>query len=464
MPIVYQLLRSLNEQEVERISGMPMQDRERDVLTAMLQINNRIFPSSTICKKLNLQSSHLDKINSILFKKIMEELVGNDIFKQIQYLDQKSSLWNVSKRVLNFYELKIIRHSTDKAEKFKFYSFYFQWLITIPVTLRSEAELNKLAQHILENCPKETYDVTELWIDITQLRKEINASISSASFQQESVQKTIIEKIDNLIARAAAIDSPQNAYKARLAAVVFYNLIQNFSKSRIYITEINDLLLRHADDFTDMDITVAQWHYAQTLFYSSHFEEAYSIYKSIIGKINLKELARWYVLVAEYFQVCIIQQDFEQATGLCENFFSKFFKDVNASFYLSSMIQCTKLLLHTGEYEDARIKLDVLQRHTSKTASLQFQFALRELTVAWYYLNGKYEKALVLAEKNLKYMRSKKIHHLIPEYTFHSRLTKSIIRLKTKNIPLDNDDKYMLDIMQQGTMKQYGMFLNKLLA
>lgn len=130
---------------------------------------------------------------------------------------------------------------------------------------------------------------------------------------------------------------------------------------------------------------------------------------------------------------------------------------------MSALIQCVKFLIHTSRFEEAAIKLDALHKLTTKTSSLQFQFALRELTAAYHYLNRDYKTALVLAEKNLKFMRSKKMHILIPEYTYHSRLIKVIIKNKQKHRLFDEDEKFMLAEMQKSTLAQYGLLLNRLI-
>lgn len=63
MPIIYQLVKTLTQREIDMLNALPLQDRERDVLLMMEQTNTRVFPSSSVCKKLNIKSSHLDKIN-----------------------------------------------------------------------------------------------------------------------------------------------------------------------------------------------------------------------------------------------------------------------------------------------------------------------------------------------------------------------------------------------------------------
>ncbi|MFI5172780.1 MAG: hypothetical protein ACHQFW_10340, partial [Chitinophagales bacterium] len=160
----------------------------------------------------------------------------------------------------------------------------------------------------------------------------------------------------------------------------------------------------------------------------------------------------------------LVTGHFEIARELCASFYSKFYTDTNGSYYLSALIQFVKYLLFTRQYEHASIRLKELHKQTSKTSSLQFQFALRDLTLAWHYLTGDFIHALELAEKNLKFLRSKKIHTLIPEYTFHSRLTKSIIKIKQKGRPFTDDESDMFSKMQSGTLAQYGLLLKRLLT
>lgn len=132
MPIIYQLVKTLTPKELAEISTLPLQDRERDVLQVMMQLQTKVFPSSTVCKKLNLKTSHLDKINSILFRKVIECLAGQDVFGQVHYLDQKNGMWNASLRLLKQHEQKhFLNLSERNDEAFTFYRFYFEWIMSI---------------------------------------------------------------------------------------------------------------------------------------------------------------------------------------------------------------------------------------------------------------------------------------------------------------------------------------------
>jgi hypothetical protein len=464
MPIIYQLLKTLSPTEIEQVNALPFQDRERDVLQVMLQMTNKIFPSSTVCKKLNITTSHLDKINSILFKKVIESLAGHDVYNQINYLDQKNGLWKASLRTLKHHEHKVIELSNDKPAKFEFYKFYFEWLLFNTAAQNIESDVKRVYDEVLNNCPKATYDETQLWLKISLFRKEINISTTKADFTSEEKQKLLFTQLNQLITEAKAIDSAVCLYKAKLCGIFLNNLLKNFSQSRIYISNINDLFIAYKEAFTETEILTAQWHYAQILFFNSEFEEAFNIYHGLYGRINKNEPLRWYIYIAEYFQMCLVMEQYEIATTLCETYFSKFYRDSNGNFYLSALIQCVKLLIHTGQFEEAKVRLEELHRLTTKTSSLQFQFALRELTAALHYLTKDYKMALTLAEKNLKFMRSKKMHVLIPEYTFHSRLIKVIIKNKQKNKGFDDEEQMMFDAMQKSTLAQYGHLLKRLIT
>ncbi len=462
MPIIYHLVKTLTTKELELVNALPLQDRERDVLHAMQQINIKVFPSSTVCKKLQLNSSHLDKINSILFRKVIERLAGTSIYDQVHYLDQKNGMWFASLRLLKQYEHKQVPVNTDREQNFHFYKFYFEWILSIANAIATEDEIERIAKKTLEYCPKATYEENQLWIKIVLFRKDINNTATTASYSNPKVLAMMQERLHDLIYEADAIDSAMCLYKAKLAGIILCNLTKNFTQSRVYISEINDLFTAYREAFAESEILSAQWHYGQILFFSSKFEDAFDVYHQLFEKINIRETMRWYVYIAEYFQVCLVTGHYSIADMLCREYFQKFFDDKNGSFYLSALIQCVKLLIHTNRFEEARVKLEELSKLTTKTSSLQFQFALRELTVAWHYLTGDYKTALTLAEKNLKFMRSKRIHYLIPEYTYHARLTKAFVKLKLKKRPLTDEDKEMFAQMQMGTMAQYGMLLKRL--
>jgi len=461
MPIIYQLVKTLTQREIDMLNALPLQDRERDVLLMMEQTNTRVFPSSSVCKKLNIKSSHLDKINSILFKKVIECLAGTNIYAQVQYLDQKNGMWNASLRLLKHYESKADT-ILNAEEAFKFYRYYFEWMMSIANAIASDADIDKLAKKLLSKCPAVSYNETQLWIKIVLFRKDINVTTTRADYTNPKIAEALQSRLHDLIYEADAINSVYCLYKAKLTGIFLCNLTQNFSQSRIYISDINELFAQSPGAFTESELLTAQWHYAQILFFSSQFDESFVIYEQLFQKINVSETMRWYVFIAEFFQNCLVTGHYDQAQQLCTDYFQKFFDDKNGSFYLSALIQCVKLLIHTSDFEKPKLKLDELNKLTTKTSSLQFQFALRELTSAYYYLTGNYKEALILAEKNLKFMRSKRIHYLIPEYTFHSRLIKALIKQKQRQKSFTEEEVKMMDAMQQGTMAQYGLLLKRL--
>lgn len=463
MPIIYQLLKTLNPSEIEKVTALPFQDRERDVLQLMLQMNNKIFPSSTVCKKLSVTTSHLDKINSLLFKKVIESLASANIYDQISYLDHKVGLWNASLRLLKHHEQKVVIPSNDKAFKFEFYKFYFEWMLFNTGVQNIETEIERMYQEVIANCPIAIFNETQLRLKIALFRKEINISTTKADFTQKEKQSALFAKLNLLIAEAQSIDSAICLYKVRICGIFLNNLTQNFSQSRIYISQINDLFIGYKEAFTETEILTAQWHYAQILFFSSQFEDAFQIYNGLFQKLHTSEHLRWYVFIAEYFQICLVTRRYDIATKLCDKYFSTFYDDNNGNFHLSAIIQCVKLKIHTSNFTESKLKLEELHKLTTKTSSLQFQFALRELTAAYHYLTGDFKMALILAEKNLKFMRSKKIHVLIPEYTYHSRLIKVIIKNKQKALQFSKEEQFMFDEMQKGTLAQYGHLLKRLI-
>lgn len=461
MALLYQLVKTLTPAELHEIEMLPLQDREREVLALTIALNQKFYPSSTICKKLSIQPSHLDKINSILLKKTVEGLAGKNIFDQINYLNYKSGTWNISKRLLKNYELKVLEVQASALEKFQFYKFCHEWLLIIPEQQYSEAEISYYTGKMLQHCDRELYRETELWIRITLLRREINFSASHAIYHKPEEQDKIRKNIAELQEDATRLGLHRCAYRALLCGVIFHNTLKDFSESRNYLRAIDTLMEEKQEVFNDEDIKTMQWHYAQTLYFDNAFEESYAAYNTIFDTITKSMEVKWYMLFAEFFQVSLITGHYDTAKELCEQYFEKYSDDKSGSYYTSALIQRTKYDLFTSDYEAARNKLNLLYKSVTKTSVMQFQIALRELTVAYFYLTGKYDACALYAEKNLKYLRSKKIHQNIPEYTFHSRLAKSVIKFHTRNRHFDMDDMHMFADLMKGTLAQYGLLISK---
>lgn len=460
MALIYDLIKTLGADELEKVSMLQLQDREREVFHFMVKTNKKVFPSSTVCKQLNIQTFHLDKINSILFKKTIEALAGESIFDQIEYLSKKNGLWNTSKHLLKSYEQKQLTEKTD-AERLQFYKFSIEWYVSIPFSHQEEKQVEAYTKKIIQYAAPEKITEIKLWLRIVLLRREMKLATSKAIIKLDEQRKTLKNKMQKILTDTTALFSASLQYKAKLLAVIFYTLLEEYDKSIYYYEKAIELVNEHPDKFTEIDITVLKLYHAQTLYHASAFEECYEQFENIFHHFMNKEPLKWFMYHAEYMQVCLITGHMQTAKTICETFFASFADDINGSFYTSSHLQVIKYYLFAGEFANASAIIHKLEKYISKASLLQFQFALRELNIANNYLQNHVKKADELADKNLKFLRFKKLHKSIPEYTYHSRVVKAICRYKLTGKPMSKPEMEMYAYLQNGIMAQYGHLLKR---
>jgi hypothetical protein len=243
--------------------------------------------------------------------------------------------------------------------------------------------------------------------------------------------------------------------------ILLHTFIEDYKKCKVYYRECKKVIKDFASYFSKNDVLICELYYAQTLYHSNHFAESHALYTKVFAQFEDKRPLPWFMYYAEYMHVCMLTGNMEKAHTICYDFFGQFSDDINGSMYISSTLQMIKYFLFAKDTDRAFKFIHRVERHISKTTLLQFQLAIRELSVAANYVAGNYKNTIDLAEKNMKFLRFKKLHLHVPEYTFHSRLAKVICNAKKKDKPLSPKDLEMLDFMQQGTMALYGYLLKR---
>lgn len=461
MALVYELVKRLNADEIEKISGMPMQDREKDVLAAMIRTQRKVFPASTICNQLKIQTSHFDKIKSNLLKKVLDRLAGHDVYAQVNFLNTKHGLWHLSRHLLRYHELKVLESIADPALYYQFYNFFFEWYISIPFSHQEEEELYNIVQQLIRYCPEQLLQQTHLHIRITLLRRELKLITSQAGMKLEEKRHQLKDKLTGILTDIRITDDVQIIYQARLLAQLTYTFLEDFENSTAMYSSLMQMIEANPSEISESDKLLPQVYHAQTLYHANNFDESYALYSRIYPYFRDAEPLRWFMYHTEYLHVSLFTGHMQTAKLIVENYFGQFSDQVNGSLYISAGLQVIKYYLYTKDYSKALQHIDQLENAISKTTLLQFQFALRELRTAYFYLTGNLAMAEMLAEKNLKFMRFKKIHKTIPEYTYHSRLVKAICKLQHGASEMSRSEEVMFGVMQKGTMAQYGHLLQR---
>ncbi|MFN0275318.1 MAG: hypothetical protein ACKVPJ_06215, partial [Chitinophagales bacterium] len=384
------------------------------------------------------------------------------IYEQINFLDTKNGQWSLSKHLLKSYEVKHIFGSDDKVESFRFYKFCYEWYLFIPFSHQETTDLNNYTSQLLNYCPNDEKASIELWIHMMRMRRELKLVTSQGNIKNEEFRKKFKEDLVKFTQQADAMGDKKMINKSRLLSIQVNTFTENFDAAKAAYKELGEIFEKYPTSFVQRDRLIADLYHAQTLYHENKFSESFALYVKVFESFTEKQPLQWFMYYAEYMHVSLLTEQMEIAKEICYDFFGQFSDDINGSMYISSTLQMIKYFLFAGETERALKFIGRVEKHIFKTTLLQFQLSLRELTIAYYYLSGNYKVAVELAEKNLKFLRFKKIHLQVPEYTFHSRLVKAICRSKKTRKPLSKNEMEMMEQMQIGTMAQYGYLLKRL--
>ncbi|HVZ37906.1 MAG TPA: hypothetical protein VHI13_01415 [Candidatus Kapabacteria bacterium] len=401
MNYLYNYLALLTREEIARTAALRLAARERDVLDALIAVRAEAAPDrDAVVRSLGISSTHFDKICSRLLRQVYHAIVPEG---------GMALLYDLNRRVLQNNFMHELRRQekelagADVAERARFYMTCFNLMGRVSRIQYNEKLMADLAGQYHRLMPSPDNAV---YFEACMIGAMIwNAAALGSN---RAVLETVLKRLEANAARIGTHIGPLALYKQYQAYALYFAQLDEQPADRLtYLERAADLCRRHPDVFEEEERVLAECKIAESHYFnSSDLEHAYRLYARQF-RDHAAILARDYYHTTKFIQLAIIRRRFGRAEQLLRQRFGLHLSSAHESIGTMGAISWAKLMLASGRAAQAKRYLDFGFAHNRKNFFVQYEIELRLLEAIYFALEGKDEFVERLAEKNLKYLRSK---------------------------------------------------------
>lgn len=452
------LVSTLTHSEKERIRGeVHKTETEEKLLDAILNVTDKTqhHLKEQLCKQLGFTSTHFDKICSILFEKCLTLFAGNDYQKKSFFLNGKY-LHDIRLHFLLSYEKKNIR-TMRLDEKKSFYAFAYKINLYGNTWQGENRKVKEFAQKYYKvSSNKNDY----LYIDAITLTARIDF------FRRANLSDTDKSVLCGLV--NALVENCNNTndillqFEAYSAALIYYSRIAGDSgEGKKYAGQAYGLCMQNPDLLADSQMLVVLMEIAGLYYIEGENDAAYQVFHRIFEKYY--DLAKkQYRSIEQFTQTCLLLKKYDEANYLIKEYWLHYCDTFHEALTVPACIMVAKYYLLTGTYSKAFSLIEKAEQHVDKNRFFHTDAQIRNLKTLFFALSGDTDTALMLCQRNIKYLHSKAESKEKTMFTAFFRILQSIINNPYK--PLTKRQNTEMEFFRKGTAGVYGELLDTVQA
>lgn len=454
MNYLFRYLQLLTEAEVERLETLELAPRARSVLDRLGALRHHPDPARDgVLGELSLSSIHFDKICSILLRQVYRTIVPQEGTALLYDLNRRNLLGNF------LHELRRQERELAGSPAERRAEFYLECFNLIGRLSRKDCDerlMRDLARKYERLRPSPD---NRIYFEASMIGVRIWSG--AAQGINDAIRPAIWRRLVANGRRITEQTGPMAIFKQYKTFALYYLQLDHSPGARLeYLEKAAALGSLHPDLFSREELvltrcTIAESHY----FNSSDFRRAYDLYAAEFEE-HADVLARDYYHTTKFVQLCIILGNYRRAADLLEERFSRHVNARMDSLGTMAAISWGKLLLCTGRLDEAKPYIDLGMRLNRKNFYVQYEIELRMLETAYFMLKGEFEFAPRLAEKNIKYLRSKDFTFANSRYyPWYMKLVQSFVDERETGKKLSGELEAKLEEFREGAAAIYGILL-----
>jgi tetratricopeptide (TPR) repeat protein len=404
MALLHDLVLLLNADQLASVATLALPVRERQVLDFTLQQKKTVFPTALALKKLDMTQTHFEKVCSVVLRKLLSHFAGPDPLAQFNFIVY---LPGRSVKLLR-HQMKITeKHIKDEPTLHCFYESCFEIVIGHPVSEIDKREIAYYTTRVLE-----TVDITKHPEKITEIKSKhffaiVNQAGGSMETELPHVRKKLETKINRLIQEATTHGSERGIFHAYNAAAYFYTVTEQFEKALSTYKKLLGLIRKQPKLFSESEALDVRLKHAEILGYLNKFDESYNEFKLILAHASYDTPHIKLAYHARFLKIALTTGHYDMAKRVLDNTFAEALKKTMLSHRIMGHLQYISYYLHTNELTEASKHIQKARSEMDKKKLLNYEIQLRVLETACVFLKGDLYGAKSLADKNLKFLRSK---------------------------------------------------------
>jgi len=423
MSLLADFILAINENWVTMLHPTSLRGKEKEVMDLFLQQRkNGQVDKTAVQQQLGLSNSHFDKICSILLDKCYERIAPNGDLSLLAMLGSK----------VPALERHFFKEAAKQVEVHKTDGEYLCCVLelmqnNLPIANQDFKFIRLVSKYIHQSALHNQIESLKVYTSAKELYLRIAVDFSARKIEEN---KHIHET--TLMALELHFDNIQPLAQAELLRTrVYYHFACMQMEACIKPALLALNIYRHGkfvfaeENYQRMQLRLAEVYYLQSNFREAltTFREAFKLEKTVPdrGYYNTK-----------YIQLCLIEGEKYEARSR----FEEQIKNLASKqlYSIRDIISGIKVYLFTGELDKVYEYLLLGFAVQTKTRYTQYEIELRNLEVAYFYLNNNLAVAYQLCERNVKYLHKNGFNIKKSRYPEFFLLTKSFIR-KNKLTP-----------------------------
>ncbi len=448
MNLLFDFINIALDPEIKCISAIPVKGKEKDVLLELLaNRGNRDITKVETLDKLNLTSSHFDKICSVLLDKCYEAIEPNGGFALIENLGRR--LPSIEKHFYKEVYKQLAENQND-------YEFLQELLELFQNNLPIKSKDHSVVEQIMGLLVKTTTSENEaLNLDIRLAAKKLHFEIEK-DFAAQKIRFNKEEYPKKLEILEQRFDEGNKHTQSEILRTKNYMYLALLEPEKSIPAALEAIDIFKKNDFfhSNVNLMRMQLRLAEAYYFTSQYRQALEMMREIYssgmyipdkGYNNTK-----------YIQLCLIEGEIEEAKNMLNMQLGAYAK--GEYYALRDVITTIKVNLFSGDYDNAHKLIVQGYEALVKAKYVQYEVELRNLEVAYFFLTGERDFVQQLCKRNIKFLRQNDFTIKTSRYPEFFMLIQAII--KSPNFTARQQEMY--DGWQLEAYAYYGRLLDLL--
>lgn len=451
-----QLLQTLDESELNSLSSLPLQGKQREVMYALIGSRNdgSVFQAAD----LGLSPAHLHQICSVLLQRSYEALAPSGLVDLYSFLISKN-LTKLLYQELRNHEANILHASRRDREKF--YTIAFEMSQWVSFDEYDHALIDHFGQELL-NSRSDSSPTDSVFVEIRKLRTSIR-EVFSAQHAAIEEKKELRRKLEYFSAALAGIKNDSARYRLHFAFIDYYVFIErNPAAVQGHITSAKECIQHLPTWLATEEQHLLDAHSADIEYMFGNYQHSYELFEQLWKRTSQKRLAlRDHYHTLRFAEAAAIVGKIER---------SKEILDIPMMSGKDNLILCSKQIrLAVLSLLDDRVTEALGFIHygakcnKGKSNTLFTNIRLRFLEAVCAYLLGDWDHANILNVRALQFLQRKKLGLADSDFGYYFKFIEAVMIQHEIGKPIPDKLKAHYKKYSEGHFKFFGLILEKML-
>ncbi len=451
-----QLLRTLDERELNSLSALPLQGKQREVMNALIRWRNE----GSILKgdDLGLSPVHFHQICSVLLQRSYEALAPKGLVDLCGFLISKN-LTKLLYHELRHYEANILH--APRREREKFYTIAFEMSQWVSFDEYDHVLIDHFGQELL-NSRSDSSPIDSLFVEIRKLRTSIR-EVFSAQHAAITEKKELRTKLEYFSAALAGIKNDSARYQLHFAFIDYYVFIErNPVAAQSHITAAKKCIQHLPTWLATEEQHLLGAHSADIEYMFGNYQHSYELYEHLWKRTSKKRLGlRDHYHVLRFAEVAAIVRKIECSKEILD---IPIMGGKNNLAFCSKMIRLAVLSLLEDRISEALALVQEGYRcNKGKSNTLNADIRLRFLEAVCAYLMGDWDHASILNVRALQFLQRKKLGLADSDFGYYFKFIEAVMVQHEIGKPIPDKVQAHYKAYSEGHFKFFGLILEKML-